>query len=125
MKFKIKLFGHEISIRPTAGTELHVNLFNTTTDEPTEPPWKHDFPMEKRIRVYVQFKGMIEYVFSRYDAAILNYGEAALYHLEAVLKSFYIIRNKFLLKGATPEQLKSFDDKIKQCFNTTMRVAEE
>lgn len=124
MRFKFVILGYEIRIRPASDAILHVTNF-PEEDFPEEPVWEHTFPMAKRVNVYTQFKGFIEYVFSRYDSAILNYGETALYHLEAILRSFYIIRMKFDEKGATPEQLKAFDDKVYACFNTTMRIVEE
>jgi hypothetical protein len=121
MRKTLVIFGHEIRIRPESDVKLHITDYVSEEINEVEK-WKHTFPMEKRVNVYIQFKGFIEYVFSRYDAAILNYGETALFHLEAILRSFCTIRNKFKEKGATPEQLKAFDDKIYACFNTTIRI---
>ncbi len=124
MRFRLVLFGHEIKIRPSYEVKLHITDYDTE-DMPEIPVWEHKFPIEKRVNVYTEFKGFIEYVFSRYDYALLDYGETALYHLESILTSFQGIREKFKSKGATTDQLKLFDEKVYMCFNRTVREAEK
>ena len=123
MRSKFIIFGHEISIRPEYEINLHITKF-PEKEYAEEPKWQHSFPMEKRINVFVQYKGFVEYVFSRYGMALLNYGDAAFFHLEAILRSFREQRNRFEVKGATPEQLKIYDDRIHTCFDKTIEVVE-
>ncbi len=120
MRFKFILFGHEIKIRPEYEVKLHITDNLKESSEVEE--WKHSFPIDKIINVYTQYKGFISYVFRDYDVVLMMYKNTAILHLEAILKSFREIRNKFESKGATPDQLKSFDDKIYECYNKTINV---
>jgi len=125
MRTKFIIFGHEIRIRPEYEVRMHITQFPENECFGEIEQWKHNFPIDKRVNVYIQYRGFIEFVFSRYDSAILNFGETALFHLETILSSFRKIRDKFELRGATPEQLKIFDEKIYNCFNRTIRIAED
>ncbi len=121
MRTKFVILGHEIRIRPEYEVTMHV------TEQPIVElgeveQWKHDFPMDKRINVFTQYKGFISYIFRDYDVALMMYKDTAILHLEAILLSFTQIRNKFESKGATSEQLKMFDDKICDSFKVSINV---
>lgn len=121
MRIKFAIFSHDIIIRPESDMKFHVTHFPEVPIQ-DEPLWSYYFTMEKRIDVFTQYKGFIEYVFRNYDMALLNYGDSAFLHLEAILRSFKEIRDKFEAKGATPEQLKMFDEKIQTCFEKTRNI---
>lgn len=127
MRYKFVIFGHEIMIRPENDVKLHTDVSKnvSTIMIPEEPAWEHSFPISKRVNVYTEYKGFIDYVFRDYSIALLNCGETALFHLEAILRSFKEQRYRFELKGATPEQLKQFDDKIYACFEITVHEVED
>lgn len=120
MRKKLTIFGHKIIIKPESDVKFHVTQFPEKI--PDDNLWEYHFTMERRIDVFTQYKGFIEYVFRNYDMALLNYGDSAFLHLEAILKSFKQIRNKFEEKGATQEQLRMFDEKIQSCFNRTVQI---
>ena len=109
MRIRIKILGHEIRILPEKDLTMHFTDYERSADSEVEQ-WKHDFPMDKRVNVFTQYKGFIDYVFRDYDVALMMYKDTAILHLEGILTSFAQIRNKFESKGATPEQLKKFDD---------------
>lgn len=121
MRIRFRIFGHEIRIIPQGDIMMHFTEYTKTVDSEVEQ-WKHDFPMDKRVHVFTQYKGFIDYVFRDYDVALMMYKDTAILHLEAILSSFAAIRNKFESKGATPEQLKIFDDKICDSFKSSINV---
>jgi hypothetical protein len=124
MRLKFVIFGHEIIIRREYDSKLHSTYF-PEKEYKEIPVWEHKFPMDKRINIFTEFNGFTDYVFRNYDLALLNYGESALFHLEAILNSFRETRQKFEAKGATDEQLKEFDEKIYGCFRKTMNAVEK
>lgn len=120
MRTKFIIFGHEIQIRPEYEVNLHITEFPENLSEVEQ--WKHDFPIDKRVNVYTQYKGFISYIFRDYSVALMIYKDTAILHLESILGSLREIRNKFESKGATPEQLKMFDNKIFECFQSTITI---
>jgi hypothetical protein len=121
MRTKFVIFGHEIRIRPESEIRMHVTQFPETKDDEVEV-WKHDFPMDKRVNVYTQYKGFIDYIFRDYDVALMMYKDTAILHLEAILSSLCDIRTKFESKGATSEQLELFDNKIFSAFESSIDI---
>jgi len=86
-------------------------------------PYEYNVPdIVDRIEAMAGNHEFIEFLFRDYDNALLTYRESALILLDGMIKSLNIIRQKLSDKGATEEQLKRYDDKIKKCFSCTMRV---
>ncbi len=121
MRIRFRIFGHEIRILPEKDVMMHITDYIKSEDNEVEQ-WKHDFPIDKRVNVYTQYKGLIDYIFRDYDVALMMYKDSAIIHLEYILRSFIEIRNRFESKGATPEQLKKFDDKICDAFKSSINI---
>lgn len=124
MRRKFTIFRHIISINPERDTKMSIteNLPKIKFKDDTK--WELLFPIEKRIYTYTKHKGVIDHLFRNCDYTLMN-GDAALLHLKSILVHFRNIRDKFEKKGATPKQLKLFDDKIYKCFNTSFRIVKE
>lgn len=121
MRTKFVIFGHEISIRPEYETIMHITDYHTE-ELPEIPKWEHSFPIEKRIHAMVKHHGFIEYIFRDFDLALISYRESAIILLEDIMKSLKKIRSNLALKGATDEELMSFDIKVHNCFQKTLDV---
>lgn len=118
MKFVI--FGYEIIIRKIF--KLHITQHESLFKD--EKKYILEFPVEKRIRAMISDNGFITYIFRDFDVALMSYGEYAVQLLQDVMTGLTKIREKLLLKGATPIEIKLFDDKVHSSFNSLCKVLE-